>query len=1738
MALLSHKKWLHRHLSSGPSEELEPKVGEKRAASNGNGFAKLSSQDADLRSQPLRKRVLSDVRDNENGEGKKFSSYANASGTDSQKAWETSSWAAYSFKHGSTGNISSTNNGSGRPNAKRENGNGLDDEGNRSSKSLSNLASPQSNAESGRGWRRGESSVWGADEGEGIMAAGVEPPGADILDKIDVVSLPAVGNYSAYRQFPYFRRVCSAFAGSSSRVASRAESAAKSWTAGDLMQLVGELRRMGRESRERRALLIDGVALLDGNIPPSENNNNDNDDGGAAAGDASGKALGKGKRRPAGGADIDDDEGDDTGSMQDGGPSMSGLMSPGGEGADGGMFSPTSSSRGYCRKNEGGEGGHGMGDVGPDTLGDAGYSERKDRKGHKGEPAGYGAKQPAGGPGGFSPGSTLVSPGRKLRAAGAPGPGGRVEPRRKDSWHGNDALKDFEGGGGRAGGRREPVPLQKQAARGDMVPEGPHRPMARREGKELPPPIAVGGREGKLAQEGNLNVCRPSAESAHLDKPLAPPASRYGSLEPARDVKREDASGSRPAASLDTPLASGTGAGVGGLMDAPRSGLDVLAATLAEASGEDYDEDDARGNGGGGGYGSGGGGHKAWDGAPWAGAGPGRSSLDRQLGGWAGKAGKRWRSDRPPLPPMDAGARGGAGDARTYGSSMPGDGRRGGGEERGMAGGGGPPGGRSGGPLSVVSSGAPHLAHHGEEQHRQRRREGNSYVCAACESTGELVLCGGPCLRAFHRGCLHPSELERIACLGAGTTSPNTPPSSTGPMAGHAIPPHMLLGMGGGGGEEGEAVHDGSEDMHGEEGGGGTAGGGAGDGWGGNAGGAGGVANAGSTLTSWRCADCRQQVHECFQCKVPGPDRLLRRCSGVACGKYYHESCLARLRLTKYDGPNRFYCPLHACERCGDSGRSKQSTRCVRCPTAYHLKCLPLQQPRCHQVTRHRIICSKHGPYSKDAPRQMAMPPPLEEPLHHELDPELEEEAVEEAVEEVVEDEGEREERGAGERGERHGVREMEERGFGIGWKHGRDGERMGREKRPLREKRPRESLDEDEDGRDAMDLDMGDGDGVRCGAHEGRPVKLERHSPRRLAAVEMGRASEGDLERHPHEHGPAGSHGDLAWRDDERDERGGSIKDEDSYEEGEARDGSQGSDMMAAGGGQEDGEDREGSEDVAEPSGEREASPDRQVKASQESESAAPDLEAVAVVNKHAAKHALTPAEEAQQEQPTREAASPREGHAPSSPQRSEQREEALSDQAQVDEGQREESSRQDPAPTVTESLSSEAHERKETDRSASPAMSPRVGLGVSALLASAAVAAPAHDADVTTAGGDAPPAPAGAAEAAVVASVEEDAGQGRGRVDGGGDAPPADGDKGPQQGAEGHDKGAGGQQEGGQEPLLAVEGMKPTSTSVDAQRHPSEDVGGQAHVRPAVGGREDVGTAHAQGGDTGMQRSKPLADGARSGGVGSDGVVTAEGVSDKAVADRDVSEGVATDAAAAAAAGTDVAAAVSSANDMACDDNNAPQGGPASPEAFAGGVGPRGATSVVPPAPVETSGEGFCPRSLPLEDKADGPVVADDNAKAPMLAACGSDKDGPRSMDADDASTTVEGASPAPAAGEPACEHAPMEVDATEPAASTLVPPAVAQQQPLPPNAMVEAGLPSAAVVAAVVVAQEAASSPASPPPASAPARRGVEPSVAQEPAVADAAEAEMAGMSGADVSAMPDEESQPTGEWPMGG
>eukprot|EP00057_Strongylocentrotus_purpuratus_P010549 XP_011665023.1 PREDICTED: histone-lysine N-methyltransferase NSD2 isoform X2 [Strongylocentrotus purpuratus] len=113
---------------------------------------------------------------------------------------------------------------------------------------------------------------------------------------------------------------------------------------------------------------------------------------------------------------------------------------------------------------------------------------------------------------------------------------------------------------------------------------------------------------------------------------------------------------------------------------------------------------------------------------------------------------------------------------------------------------------------------------------------------------------------------------------------------------------------------------------------------------------------------SFRCDECISGVHSCFVCKLS--DQEVRRCHVPVCGKYYHEGCIRRFPLTRFDSRG-FTCPLHACVACfADNPKSTKASRgrlmrCVRCPTAYHQGDLCIAAGGI-VLAANSLVCSRH----------------------------------------------------------------------------------------------------------------------------------------------------------------------------------------------------------------------------------------------------------------------------------------------------------------------------------------------------------------------------------------------------------------------------------------------------------------------------------------------------------------------------------------------------------------------------------------------------------------------------------------------------------------------------------------------------------------------------------------------------------------------------------------------------------
>ncbi|KUF89605.1 Sec14 cytosolic factor [Phytophthora nicotianae] len=126
---------------------------------------------------------------------------------------------------------------------------------------------------------------------------------------------------------------------------------------------------------------------------------------------------------------------------------------------------------------------------------------------------------------------------------------------------------------------------------------------------------------------------------------------------------------------------------------------------------------------------------------------------------------------------------------------------------------------------------------------------------------------------------------------------------------------------------------------------------------------------------AWLCPSCKSKTHACFHCKQTGIETLkddapaststdpnkrpVRKCRALSCGKFYHQECITQFPLARIAINTHFICPLHTCAGCNQSGAQQEAVRCMRCPVAYHAKCLPSNCVR--QISSKLIICPKHG---------------------------------------------------------------------------------------------------------------------------------------------------------------------------------------------------------------------------------------------------------------------------------------------------------------------------------------------------------------------------------------------------------------------------------------------------------------------------------------------------------------------------------------------------------------------------------------------------------------------------------------------------------------------------------------------------------------------------------------------------------------------------------------------------------
>ena len=110
-------------------------------------------------------------------------------------------------------------------------------------------------------------------------------------------------------------------------------------------------------------------------------------------------------------------------------------------------------------------------------------------------------------------------------------------------------------------------------------------------------------------------------------------------------------------------------------------------------------------------------------------------------------------------------------------------------------------------------------------------------LCAICETGGNLVCCSGTCLRSFHSSCLGLQVLLSFSQL---------------PSAYTAVKYFQALSFS-------------LKEQHIK------------------------------SMTSFKCADCQNKIHRCFQCKAFQLEVNLRRCKVEHCGKYYHPKVCATI---------------------------------------------------------------------------------------------------------------------------------------------------------------------------------------------------------------------------------------------------------------------------------------------------------------------------------------------------------------------------------------------------------------------------------------------------------------------------------------------------------------------------------------------------------------------------------------------------------------------------------------------------------------------------------------------------------------------------------------------------------------------------------------------------------------------------------------------------------------------------
>eukprot|EP01135_Chromosphaera_perkinsii_P000082 Nk52_evm33s24 gene=Nk52_evmTU33s24 len=186
--------------------------------------------------------------------------------------------------------------------------------------------------------------------------------------------------------------------------------------------------------------------------------------------------------------------------------------------------------------------------------------------------------------------------------------------------------------------------------------------------------------------------------------------------------------------------------------------------------------------------------------------------------------------------------------------------------------------------------------------------------CSVCEGDGELLVCEGKCLRAFHKECLAISqqENEKKSREEVADSAPKDSADCIVPLK----------------------VED-----------------------------------------KFVCHECKTNTHACFACgegpsSDMGPEQRAEnatyRCRHKSCGKYYHIRCINGLHLSQHLKPEEFLCPRHTCASCQQPASvmstKKKVIRCVRCPVTYHYDgdCFPVNAFVFLDGSNAYMLCGKH----------------------------------------------------------------------------------------------------------------------------------------------------------------------------------------------------------------------------------------------------------------------------------------------------------------------------------------------------------------------------------------------------------------------------------------------------------------------------------------------------------------------------------------------------------------------------------------------------------------------------------------------------------------------------------------------------------------------------------------------------------------------------------------------------------